>query len=100
MPREVTKRFPLLFRLECLFSLKEKGPLTITQLSQKANLNFNHARESLSLLESKGLVNERDGLYFITDEGEETMTLINSVLPFFGYRRIVSTTLPVWEIET
>jgi len=99
MPREVTRRFPLLFRLECLLSLKEKGPLTISQLIQKTNLNYNHARDSLSILRSKGLVIEIDGTYSITEEGKEIMTLINSALPFLGYRRVVPTTIPVWEME-
>jgi predicted transcriptional regulator len=78
--------------IDMLNVLARNGQLKITSLMQKANINFNVARENLEFLMKQGLVEERivgkhnDNVFVIVQRGVTALKYfreVNHALPVF-----------------
>jgi predicted transcriptional regulator len=87
------RRSKLELHIDIMNVLARYGQLKITPLMQKANINFNVAKENLEFLKKQGLVEEKivgknnDDVFVITHHGVEALKYfreINQAIPIFN----------------
>jgi predicted transcriptional regulator len=78
-------RSKLKISIEILCSLASNGPMKLTQLTTKVELNKTHLRQHLRLLKKRNLV-ERQNLgenkifYVVTERGLQVLKVINPMI--------------------
>jgi predicted transcriptional regulator len=61
-----------------------QSPIKKTAIMYKANLSYAQLEKYLSLLETKGLIHLRNGLWIATERGKDFVSSYNMIMKFMG----------------